>query len=66
MAIADGAEKAVSEQRDNLLAEKENHSTQGTTHSLNDTVGCLRGELEKAQWPSSHSQSSCSHRIISG
>ena len=47
MAIANRAEKAVSEQRDNLLVE--NHSMQETIHGLTDTVDCVRSELEKVQ-----------------
>ena len=45
--MAANSEKAVGEQRDNILAE--NHPMQDTINGLNDTVERLRSDLEKAQ-----------------
>ena len=45
--VAENLEKAISEQRDRILAE--NHSMQDTINGLNDSVERLKSELEKAQ-----------------
>ena len=45
--VAENSEKAVGEQRENILAE--NHATQDTINGLNDTVERLRSDLKRAQ-----------------